>query len=73
VKHLTAAEKLAMTRLNEVYHLFRGQIVGNDPDHHADDMREVEHYIHGLQGLLARQGMARADPEEWRLLGEALP
>lgn len=37
----------------------------------ASDMAQIEFYLHGLQDIMARLGMAKRFPKKWRRLGAA--
>jgi hypothetical protein len=65
---LTHHEQAAMMHLSEAWLLLDKKIVKPGPNRKAD-MAEATKSIHDLQGLLARQQAARADPANWRLLG----
>jgi hypothetical protein len=67
---LTELEQEAMEKSGELAYLIR-KIIGDGPNAY-NDWAEAAIHIHALQNMLLSQVAARAYPETFRLLGQAL-
>ena len=68
---LTEDEHRAVEMAGELWNLLC-RIVGSGPSRDGD-LDEFVHLIHGIQRGVLKQAAARAYPDRYRLLGEALP
>lgn len=68
---LTGAEQTAIDDAGRLATFIENEII-SDGATRADDIRELEFYVHGIQHMIMAQAAARAYPGTYRKLGEAL-